>query len=53
MNKIYWLQCKKFTENQNSIILPRSNRKTMISAHFLVWTSKKANLLKSEKQKDF
>ena len=48
----YCLKCKNNAENINPKVSATSNGKTMISK-CAIWGSKKSNLLKNKKQKDY
>ena len=49
----YCLKCKKNTEGINPKVSKTTNGKTMILSKCAICSSKKTNLLKSNKQKDY
>ena len=49
----YCLKCKKSIESMNPKVLKTTNGKTMILSTCAICGSKKSNLLKSNKQKDY
>ena len=49
----YCLKCKKNTESINPKVSKTTNGKTMILSTCAICDSKKLNLLKSNKQKDY
>ena len=51
--KSYCLKCRKDTENINSKVSKTSNNKKMILSKCAICGSKKSNLLKIKKQKDY
>ena len=51
--KSYCLKCRKNTENINQRVSKTSNSKTMVLSKCVICSSKKQDLLKIKKQKDY